>query len=447
MGMSKGTDVFGYVSSAPDFALQYASPHRANTVFSTPTTMLSGHHEISESDIGFFEHTGRLSLSALVHSLPVGRSKYAEIAPSTGNLGDCPVANMFATTSEVAPSYTLSYGFFDAPRGDSDQMYAYLTSDMSNWMANTAAKKPSLQTRPLSTFVLPGSHDAGMFTALTNKDAATLLKDMINNYQSQYKVAEIIGSLAFPGIGRAIAVINGVVQAAAATGISDTPRQALVNLAMTQKDSIATQLALGVRYFDFRPGHDVSFSSQRTDKLRHQHLFIPGYRFDLFLSDVVVFLTSHPGEIVIVGLSSSGFMEEGMKATPQEIQAYIDAATKQTSLVTGTESDFGTSYASLIQQNKRLLFAKCSSLTGCQNSYSDDAYKTTSPAPVLAALKATVNTPATWTVLQLQGTSTATEWGLMQVVTKSDASSPLLGTKAKFDNVTYKWLANPATAS
>ncbi|KAF0685321.1 hypothetical protein As57867_022696, partial [Aphanomyces stellatus] len=107
----------------------------------------------------------------------------------------------------------------------------------------------------------------------------------------------------------------------------------------------------------------------------------------------------------------------------------------------------GTSYASLIQQNKRLLFAKCSSLTGCQNSYSDDAYKTTSPAPVLAALKATVNTPATWTVLQLQGTSTATEWGLMQVVTKSDASSPLLGTKAKFDNVTYKWLANPATAS
>ena len=46
-----------------------------------------------------------------------------------------------------------------------------------------------------------------------------------------------------------------------------------------------------------------------------------------------------------------------------------------------------------------------------------------------------------YTVLQLQGTANGTGGGIYKsIATMSDASSPLMSTKADFDHSTYPWL-------
>ena len=64
------------------------------------------------------------------------------------------------------------------------------------------------------------------------------------------------------------------------------------------------------------------------------------------------------------------------------------------------------------------------------------------PNKIIAALNNTLQQPEKlWTLLQLQGTYTATADGVKSaVVTMSDASSPLLSTKACFDHKTYPWV-------
>ncbi|NJL52813.1 MAG: hypothetical protein HC930_12445 [Hydrococcus sp. SU_1_0] len=61
----------------------------------------------------------------------------------------------------------------------------------------------------------------------------------------------------------------------------------------------------------------------------------------------------------------------------------------------------------------------------------------------------------TWTVLQLQSTYNGDLSGIMDgkipgsikgIATLSDASSPLLSTKAKFDFATYDWLSSNAAS-
>lgn len=93
----------------------------------------------------------------------------------------------------------------------------------------------------------------------------------------------------------------------------------------TQKDNIKTQLELGIRYFDFRPGYNADFY-RNDNKLRHQHRFVPGYEFDRFLRDVVDFLEKHPQEVVVVNVNYNGFFEENMQLSQAVIDEYITNA-------------------------------------------------------------------------------------------------------------------------
>lgn len=55
------------------------------------------------------------------------------------------------------------------------------------------------------------------------------------------------------------------------------PERIINNIALTQKDSFASQLHIGVRFFDFRPGfcfHDVIHA--RKGVIHHQHAMVPG---------------------------------------------------------------------------------------------------------------------------------------------------------------------------
>lgn len=450
MGISKGIDIYGYVCN-PLHAITAETRGNENLVFSQDGytligSMKHGHREIDSGSIDWDEHTGCFRLRAKTNGSEV-LSRYAEIAPSTGNLGSTDLGNMLDTPSKVIPGqYAVSYGFYDAGRNESHQAFLYLTDDYSHWMGNLAATKPAVLAAPFGKFVLPGAHDAGMFTGLGSVgEARELVHSLIAHYGSSTAAAAAIGAAL--GWGAAsLPVLGPLLVAALASALvvletTDTPLRALVNLGYTQKDPTSTQLALGTRYFDFRPGYNASFY-RRDQLLRHQHAFIPGGRFDDFLRDVVDFLRDHSQEIVVVNIKYDGFLEDGMKPADSEITRYLGTALAGKGIALGDKTDLQTSYQELLDCRKRLIVLEGND--DCRDSYSDSGYATDNPDSIIDCLNQALNQPEkTWTVLQLQGTYTATKEGIAKAVaTLSNAASPLLSTKARFDHATYPWVAD-----
>jgi hypothetical protein len=100
-------------------------------------------------------------------------------------------------------------------------------------------------------------------------------------------------------------------------------------LAITQKDTLATILGIGARYFEFRPAylHKVIRPFHPIpDKLYFSHSAIPGMAYDQFLSDVVAFLIAHPDEIVVVQLRWDGVPAECARPSDQDLQNYLNTA-------------------------------------------------------------------------------------------------------------------------
>ncbi|MBD2546045.1 hypothetical protein [Planktothricoides raciborskii] len=311
---------------------------------------------------------------------------------------------MLETTSEIGENYAVSYGFYDAGAGKSHQVYVYITENYSNWMGDLIDAIPSLKDKPFGTFVLPGSHDAGSFTAFLND--------------------EIIQEI-FKHLGKVVPVMP-------------IAKRAIVNLFYTQKDNINTQLKLGTRYFDFRPGYTIR--RLVDNELRHQHNCLPGYRFDSFLSDVVDFLKEHQNEVVVVNIKYDGFARKDMEPSDDVVEQYISNTLANSNIKKGTIEDIKRKTSEILTENKRLIVLKGSD--NCRDSYNDDNYKTEDVNKLIESLQSTLaKAEESWTVLQLQSTFNGTLDGITGgVLTLSDASSALLSTKAKFDYVTYNWL-------
>lgn len=229
---------------------------------------------------------------------------------------------------------------------------------------------------------------------------------------------------------------------------ASTALRGAINLSFTQKDDIATMLNLGVRYLDFRPGYCYK---DLIPGLFHQHSFIPGYPFSSFLDDVFTWLQAHPREIVVVSLGYSGFAEGGMRPSFTTVRDEIAAAQQRTGaggILHGNKDDLATSLKMLLQQNKRIIFLnrlKELDHASAYDSYSDEAYQTAQVSSIIKALEkmtAAGQAGHDYTILQLQGTATAAGGGTGAgaILTASDASSPLLSTKAAFDHVTYPWV-------
>jgi hypothetical protein len=421
---SKGVDYFVYLNGGP-FKVNVSSRGSEDRTFASDSKDLvgkiqQGHCEIHMSNIKDSEHTGRFQIAA-GNNDAIYLSKYAEIAPSTGNLGDSDMKDMLQTPSIVKDNFAVSYGFYDAGADESHQAYMYVTDNYSNWMGNLVDKMSELEkNKSFGNFVLPGSHDAGMFTGIYSDEQARDLINRATNY-----------------------VPGGIL----IQGGTSTARRILINFAYTQKDDINKQLLLGVRYFDFRPGYNIA---NKDNKLRHQHFFVPGYEFDKFLSDVVSFLKTHTREIVVVNVQYSGFATNNMKPDEGTINSYIDQAISGSDIQKGGINDLNKTVKELFDAKTRLIFLYQKDDGNCRNSYNigESYYKTNDVNQIVAALDQTFSNPKfnaekDWTVLQLQSTYNGT-WGggAKGVATLSDASSPLLSTKAKFDYKTYDWVSN-----
>ncbi len=432
---SKGLDYYAYLgSSSYSLDFQFPSDWGDDTKhdgFSSYEQMGHGNHQISEEDIGVSDHYGRYEWVASKNGSSIA-SRYAEIAPSTGDMGDSDMGNMLATPSIVTSNYVVSYGFYDAGPGwgsltNQDQSYVYVTSNHSNWMGDVA-QSTSLGQLPFSHIALPGVHDSGMFDTTE-----------INSLLNDATFISWLASILSPLVGIAVTEF---------LELSHSEwLHLLVNFAFTQKDNITTMLNLGIRYFDFRPGY---CAPGYLGNLYHQHNFIPGYSYSGFLQDVLNWLKANPTEIVVVSLNFQGFLSTSMQPSLSTLSTYLtnaQNATGTTSILTGDKNDLSRTYSDLCSSNTRLIFLNqvgASDDATKYDSYDADTYQTTDVSNVIGALNGMSGSNQSgydYTVLQLQATAEATGGGIFSnIATISDATSVILSTKAMFDNQTYAWL-------
>ena len=430
--ISKGVDYYAYLSSGT-FSITFEKPGETYSIgfvsLGAVGAMQQGSFQISESDIGFSEHTGRFQWTAYQNGQKLV-NHYAEIAPSTGNLGDSDMNNMMGTPSVIDSDYAMSFGFYDAgsatglPATNEDQFYVYLTEKYSDWMGDLARVMPSILTKPFGVFALPGAHDSGMFDSSTYK---SIVKNPIN--------AETLTS----ALNQWIPTLGGVLASYSILYIG-------LITAFTQKDNITTMLDLGIRYFDFRPGYCYK---NLAPGIYHQHNFIPGYSYENFLTDILNWLKNHPSEIVVVSLKFDGFANDSMKPSASDLDqiARNTRDSIDTSIQFGDKNSLDTNYGNLIESKQQLIFLNELDLPSDAkpyDSYSDGSYATTNVSTILKSLEdMPKNLPKTYdyTILQLQGTVSNIHSILVSSgMTRSECSSPLLSTKAKFDSITYPWL-------
>lgn len=442
--MSKGVDYYAFLSSLGfDVDFQFPSDlgNSKTTSYTTTGQMFHGNDQISESDIGVFDHYGLYKWTAKQNNAQIATGN-ASIAPSTGNIsGDSSMKNMMNTPSVFSSGYSVAYGFYDSGPGwgsltNQDQSYVYVTKNNANWMGDLTSNT-TFQNKSFAHFALSGAHDSGMFDT-------TKVNSIINNASELSVLLGLLG----PVIGLTASVL--------ATMAAPSIMRSVINFAMTQKESTTNMLNLGTRYFDFRPGYCYPGLNIGDNNLYHQHSFIPGYPYASFLNDVLRFLASHPTEIVVVSSNFQGFASDSMKPTTDVINQYLNNALQATgttnTIAIGNKNDLNSSYNDLIAAKKRLIFLNqvgASDDATKYDSYSSSAYETTNVSNIIGALNGmNKNAQANYdyTVLQLQGTANGTGGGIFtSIATMSDASSPLMSTKSMFDNQTYPWLSQNVT--
>jgi hypothetical protein len=446
---SKGVDYYGYLGDK--FGCGFLVPAyggRENMSYGfagAPLKMQTGSAEIDSADVQNF--VGRFQWSIGGPGIDSSQSWYADINCVTGNLDGFSnnVGVMMQLTSTCSPPgaaqpWALSMGFYDAGTGSGgltnrDQCYVYLTQGRSTWMGDLVKATPALSKQPFSVFALPGAHDAGTFD--------------LGSVQSLAQNAAFLALLA-PATGWAAPLLIAL-----ATTVGPSAIVRLVtDLAVTQKDNTETLCNLGVRYFDFRPGHcDPTLLPygpvSDTYGIYHQHTFIPGHPYDMFLNEVLTWLGAHPTEIIVISLNFQR-VPSSMQPSLDTLNSLLSAALSGPNgdgIAAGNKNDLNSTYAALLAANKRLIFLNQINATDDAkkyDSYSDALYQTTDVTNILTALNGKNKAGQVgndYTVLQLQGTPNALASGIFSsIATLSDASSPMMSTKPGFDYQTYSWL-------
>ncbi|HEY2068494.1 MAG TPA: hypothetical protein VGG48_02980 [Rhizomicrobium sp.] len=387
---------------------------------------------ISNEDLNFLEHSGRFRWEALRNGTKLG-GEFWEISPVTGSMQvdkypDSPTDMMRQVSrTNVGENWAYSYGFYDSGAGfgeltNHDQSYVYITRDVSNWMGTITRDVASIGSAPFHNFILPGSHDAGTYNLEALKRIA---------YTDYFKL-----------------LLRTLFGKSAGSAINNYAFELATNFAVTQKDDVKTQLDLGARYFDFRPGSAPT--ELLLSGLYHQHAVIPGVSYDAFLFDTINWLQTHPREIAVVCVGFAGFLDMVGKPSYQTLDATLKSINGRNIVKVGDHRDFARSYNELIASNTRLLVVYAPE-TGAPvaakkyDSYSAKVYETTKSANIIGALNGMSKAGQNgydYTVLQLQGTASSV--GIAGTLfNASKSGSPLMSTKPAFDSVTYPWvLAN-----
>lgn len=344
-----------------------------------------------------------------------------------------------AFTPIVTEEVIITYGFYDAGHGEAgltnhDQCYVTVCSIANKTWMGTVAPPGSPQAQlPFSRFVLAAPHDNGM-NSMRSADAvlSAVDTDMVG------ELREIIPRLHF---------------------FSHIPDAALVHLlpnivygvSITQKKEVPIMLALGARYFEFRPAELLPMFqkvSKLPNKFYFQHACIPGLAFDDFLEQQVAFLDANPTEIVTVHIRYDNIVKECRKPTEDEIHQMLDAAcakAENAPLTWAHREAFGQPIDTLRETGQRLIVVV---MADKYDSWTAEAYATLRPDPIIARFES-MNTAGQegtdLTVLQCQATSQSIKEVLVySVVSANAATSCLTSTKGILDMHTLPWIRKNA---
>jgi len=428
---SKGVQCYSYVC-VPGCQIEFSVPGTTITR-NAQRQYTSDHLEVDKEHIkGAFNFSGTFSFRVTQNGNEIANEKIS-INVLTGNLEGGTLKTMANQASIVRNDVIVSYGYYDAGPGvaglpNRDQCYVTVSPNYASWMSQLAPQNSPQSNKPFHKLFLPAAHDIGM-NSMQSSDAVMGSDALVNVLTSIDPVfAKIANMMAHPAV---MAIAPNIVR----------------GLAITQKDSLNTILAIGARYFEFRPAylHNViRGKSAIPDVLYFSHSAIPGMPFAEFLSDVVKFLLSHPDEIVVTQLRWDGVPAECAHPSNEDISRYISTALAPTngSIIQGSLDDMlRLSISDLRAQKKRLiLFTPSDSFS----TYTDSANATLTGDTILAEFNAI--TPEKqrgkpFTNLQCQATATNVPEAVAYSVLAANASSScLLATKPICDVKTLPWV-------
>ncbi len=383
---SKGIDVQGYISS-DKFKIEFeCRGYDKPIVVNNPHEFKTGHFEMDSSNLGPFERSGRLHLKVYYNNKLIHHNWF-EIAAFDGVVFD----NNYERCYNIIPGIcSISIGFANMASivGTAHKLYVYVTeyrSSPSGWMKEFADV-------PLKRIFLPGSHDAGMIYS------GSWLKYI-------------------------------------------SPPDAL---AMTQKESIANQLAFGVRYFDFRPGYLPG-----TPKIYHYHSIIQGILLEDCVKAIVDFQKSVDKrdcyEVFVLCLSSSG-VDVTVPSNDTLMSCVSNIVGRKFKI--GNIEDMWKTPKQLKEENIQLILLFEQQLK-CIDSYTDDDYKTDDPQSIKNALNKAFaemkKSPSDKELVkfQLQGTPNGTQGGISLGVL---GHSPLAFFKPAFTRDIFTFIASSSSA-
>lgn len=428
---SKGVQCYSYVA-VPGCQIEFSVPG-SSIVRNQLRAFCNDHLEVDKDKIrGPFNFTGTFSFKVTQNGNQIAYES-VDINTLTGNLEAGTLKTMENQTSVVTNDVIVCYGFYDAGSGvaglpSSDQCYVTVTPNYSNWMGEVAPPGSHQASKPFSSLALPAAHDIGM-NSMQNADAVLASSAIIDVMTSINPIfAKIVGNMT-RDVAEHMApnIIRG--------------------LAITQKDSFATIMSIGARYFEFRPAFlhkAVRANHPIPDKLYFSHSAIPGMLYEQFLHDAADFLLAHPNEIIVVQLRWDGVPGDCTHPSDQELSDYLNAALGASGgrLAAGSRDDMQQlTIEQLREQHKRLiLFTNSDSYS----TYTDDGNATLDGNSIIAEfekLSPQLQAGKPFTNLQCQATATNVEEAVVYSVLAANAdSSCLLATKPICDSKTLPWI-------
>ena len=434
---SKGITVYTYIS-VEGYEVEFTVPKE--TVLNTSADNFTAKNlEMNSSNMhGLETYTGRFEWKVLHNGSVVG-SAYNLINSLTGNLEGGNMTSTMTFAPIVTNDVIITYGFYDAGHGEAgltnqDQCYVTVCSTANrNWMGTVAPPGSPEAQKPFSRFVLAAPHDNGMNSMQSCEAVLQALDtDMVT------ELREILPRLHF---------------------FSHIPNSVLVHMlpnivysvAITQKKEIPIMLALGARYFEFRPAQLLPMFqkvSKLPNKYYFQHACIPGLAFDEFLEQQIAFLDENPTEIVTLHIRWDNIVKDCKLPNPEDISDLLTAACAKATrspLKWGARECFSQPIDALRNSGKRLI---CVIHADKYDSWTAEAYATLSAEPILARFES-MNTvgqeSSDLTILQCQATSQSIKEVLLySVVSANAATSCLTSTKAALDMRTLPWIRKNA---
>ncbi|KAG9184962.1 hypothetical protein G6011_11792 [Alternaria panax] len=422
---SKGVRCFTYIA-VDGVEIEYTVP-KQSIKRSTQRQFLQDHLEVESANLARFKFTGNFEFTVGQDGQELTR-QWVAINTLTGKLEDGSMATMSQTPSIFANDLVISYGFYDAGPGLADlpkqhQCYVAVTPNYSNWMRDVIPQGEQTSHAPFHRMVLPSAHDIGM-----------------NNMASSHALLKNAGSGVIKQVlGRSLPHALSMLNKAGDAAVNAIAPDIIRALAITQKDTLDTILAIGARYFEFRPakchGQVQRISCSLEDTWYFQHGAIPGMPYRTLLDHIIRFLDEHKDEIVVVHNRWDGVPDECARPSDEELRNVLAPLIAGRELRVGGQEDMTrASVHDLRASSTRLIILKdC----GQVSNYDDDANATLTGDSMVAKLNAMAQDPPRGhpiTLLQCQATATNIRDVIIASVLDSDVStSPILATKPVCD--------------